>query len=202
MKSSVQNDVESDDLICPITFRIFNDPVVAADGRTYERAAIVRWITEHGTSPFTRQPLNINELQADDYLRKLAAQRRSSTASYNHDINVDHADLQRQSSTLSYNYNINVDHPGLQRQISTISYNYNINVDQAVLRQLQTMHNSSIVPMDNAENRSVPDNPVSHPYRYWILLLVISGMAIAFTAVALHFSTKNVNYSSKLPMNT
>ena len=182
MKSSVQNDVESDDLICPITFRIFNDPVVAADGRTYERAAIVRWITEHGTSPFTRQPLNINELQADDYLRKLAAQRRSSTVSYNHDINVDHA--------------------GLQRQSSTISYNYNINVDQAVFRQLQTMYNNNIVPMDNAENRSVPDNPVSHPYRYWILLLVISGMAIAFTAVALHFSTKNVNYSSKLPMNT
>jgi hypothetical protein len=105
MKSSVKSDVENDNLICPITLRVFQDPVVAADGRTYERAAIVRWITEYGTSPFTRQPLNINELQADDYLRKLAATRLSSTMSYN----CDHACLQRQSSTIPYNCNINVD---------------------------------------------------------------------------------------------
>jgi hypothetical protein len=95
MKLSVKSDVEKDDLICPITLRVFQDPVVAADGHTYERAAIVRWITEYGTSPFTRQPLNINELQADDYLRKLAAPRLSSKMSYNCDINCDHACLQQ-----------------------------------------------------------------------------------------------------------
>jgi hypothetical protein len=82
MKSSVECDVEIDDLICPITLQVFRDPVVAADGRTYERAAIVQWISEHGTSPFTRQPLDVNELQTDDYLRSLAAQRRSSMVSY------------------------------------------------------------------------------------------------------------------------
>jgi hypothetical protein len=201
MRLSAHSDVENDDLTCPITLRIFHDPVIAADGRTYERAAIVRWITEHGTSPFTRQPLNINELQADDYLRKLAAQRRSSTVSYNHDINVDHTGLQRQISTISYNYNINVDHPGLQRQNSTISYNYNINVDQAVFRQLQTMHNNNIVPTNNVENRNIPDNPVSHTYRCCILFLIVAGAAIVSVVSAHLFSTKDVNYSSKLSMN-
>ena len=89
MKSSTKSDTETEDLICPITLQIFRDPVVAADGRTYERAAIVQWIAEHGTSPFIRQPLNVNELQADDYLKNLAAQRRNSTISHTYNINVD-----------------------------------------------------------------------------------------------------------------
>jgi hypothetical protein len=108
MTLSAKSDVKNDDLICPITLQVFCDPVVATDGRTYERAAIVRWITEHGTSPFTRQSLNINELQTDDYLKNLAAQRRSSTTSYDYDRNLDHVVLSLQSLTIPCNYNINV----------------------------------------------------------------------------------------------
>ena len=33
------------------------DPVVAADGHTYERAAIEAWLKSHQTSPMTREPL-------------------------------------------------------------------------------------------------------------------------------------------------
>ncbi|CAF1551175.1 unnamed protein product, partial [Adineta steineri] len=36
---------------------LFRDPVIANDGHVYERVAITKWINEHGTSPFTRQPL-------------------------------------------------------------------------------------------------------------------------------------------------
>jgi hypothetical protein len=75
--------IENDDLTCPITLELFRDPVIAKDGRTYERVAITRWILEHGTSPFTREPLNVNDLRSDDRLRRLVVQRRNSTVSYN-----------------------------------------------------------------------------------------------------------------------
>jgi len=42
------------ELFCPITHEVMTDPVVAADGHTYERAAIQRWFLEGGrTSPKT-----------------------------------------------------------------------------------------------------------------------------------------------------
>ena len=72
-----------DDLTCPITLELYRDPVIALDGRVYEREAIIRWINAHGTSPFTRQPLRVEDLQPDDCLRRLAAERRNSTVSYN-----------------------------------------------------------------------------------------------------------------------
>jgi hypothetical protein len=140
MSLNTKNDIENDDLICPITFRIFRDPVIAGDGHVYERAAIVRWIAEHGTSPLTRQPLNLNELQADDYLRNLADQRRNSSISSNYDEN-------------------------LQRQGSTISYNYNIYVNQPVLMQLQSISNR-----DNVENHHVSSNNFCHRHTYLIVI--------------------------------
>lgn len=33
---------------------IMKDPVVCQDGHTYERAAIVEWLDQHGTSPQVR----------------------------------------------------------------------------------------------------------------------------------------------------
>lgn len=33
------------------------DPVIAADGFTYERSAIVEWLQQHETSPVTDQRL-------------------------------------------------------------------------------------------------------------------------------------------------
>ena len=42
---------------CPITHERMNDPVIAADGHTYERVAIARWLRHHGTSPSTNLPL-------------------------------------------------------------------------------------------------------------------------------------------------
>ena len=74
---------DDDSLICPITHEVFRDPVLADDGRLYERAAITRWINEHGTSPFTRQILDVNRLQPDDEVRRRAEQRRRLSVSYN-----------------------------------------------------------------------------------------------------------------------
>lgn len=71
------DDVDDDiNLTCPITHELFRDPVRANDGYVYERQAIIRWINEKGTSPFTRQPLNIDQLQPDEEIKTRANHRR------------------------------------------------------------------------------------------------------------------------------
>jgi E3 ubiquitin-protein ligase RGLG len=37
--------------VCPITLAPFTDPVVASDGWTYERGAIVQWMLKSDRSP-------------------------------------------------------------------------------------------------------------------------------------------------------
>ena len=56
-----------DDFICPITLEQLKDPVVAADGLTYEREALQEWICKHRAdqvvlSPATGAPLAHREL--------------------------------------------------------------------------------------------------------------------------------------------
>ena len=47
-----------DSFVCPISYEIMRDPVVTADGLSYERAAIEHWFsTGHRTSPRTNEPL-------------------------------------------------------------------------------------------------------------------------------------------------
>ena len=44
--------------ICPISYMIFLDPVIASDGRTYERDCIKKWMeTNYNRSPFTNARL-------------------------------------------------------------------------------------------------------------------------------------------------
>ena len=47
------NDVAAD-LVCPITQELPFDPVMAEDGKIYERNAIVKWLGRERTSPVTR----------------------------------------------------------------------------------------------------------------------------------------------------
>ncbi len=50
--------VEPDDLCCPISHELFEDPVVAGDGNSYERKSVTDWLAKgNSTSPTTRQPL-------------------------------------------------------------------------------------------------------------------------------------------------
>ena len=52
MRKSI-NDVAAD-LVCPITQELPFDPVMAEDGKIYERNAIVKWLGRERTSPVTR----------------------------------------------------------------------------------------------------------------------------------------------------
>ena len=58
-------------LICPITFPLFQDPVVAEDGHTYERNAIIEWIQRNETSPLTREPITIAGLRPNHTVKIL-----------------------------------------------------------------------------------------------------------------------------------
>jgi len=58
--SSVNGQSSSDDArpvehLCPISFQIMRDPVVAGDGHTYERDSIETWLKTKDTSPLTGQ---------------------------------------------------------------------------------------------------------------------------------------------------
>lgn len=64
------------DLVCPITLDIYRDPVLASDGHVYERKAILTWIAQQGTSPLTREPLNVNDLHTDERIRQLCESYR------------------------------------------------------------------------------------------------------------------------------
>jgi len=48
--------VESE-VMCPIMHERMQEPVLAADGHTYERGAIEKWMAAHNTSPMTGAPL-------------------------------------------------------------------------------------------------------------------------------------------------
>lgn len=65
-----QSDLE-DFISCPISLGIIQDPVVAADGHTYERSAIENWLLRKHTSPVNRQRLSQNSLVSNIAIRQL-----------------------------------------------------------------------------------------------------------------------------------
>jgi hypothetical protein len=46
-----------DEFICPITYELMREPVVASDGHTYEKAAIEKWLKTHQISPRNGEPI-------------------------------------------------------------------------------------------------------------------------------------------------
>ncbi|UJR17797.1 hypothetical protein I4U23_004696 [Adineta vaga] len=172
MESNEKNEIEDEDLFCPITLQLFRDPVIAADGHVYEREAIIQWINEHGTSPFTRQTLNINELQSDDYLRNLITLRRTSSVSNKYDRN--------NNSQLS-----------CQQQLSVIPYNYNRSLNQTYSMQLPTIRNSNIISTGITQNRF----PVGNQFCQQICLFLFLALIILFFFILIcHLYISNQNH--------
>ncbi|KAL0021777.1 hypothetical protein WJX79_009116 [Trebouxia sp. C0005] len=62
-------------LCCPITKVVMVEPVIAADGHTYERAAIETWLLENTTSPVTRKDLAHMRLVPNILIRGLIIER-------------------------------------------------------------------------------------------------------------------------------
>jgi hypothetical protein len=49
---------ESNDCICPITLRVFREPIVAADGHFYEKYALTQCVENSSKSPLTGLVIN------------------------------------------------------------------------------------------------------------------------------------------------
>eukprot|EP00854_Cymbomonas_tetramitiformis_P005035 gene5035-6136_t len=66
----------SQDLLCPITQDVMEDPVIADDGYTYERSAIEHWFARcrgHPTSPMTNEQLRSNNLIPNRIVKSMIA---------------------------------------------------------------------------------------------------------------------------------
>ncbi|CAF3455003.1 unnamed protein product [Rotaria sp. Silwood1] len=70
------------DFICPITLNVCRDPVFASNSYVYERTAIIQWIEQQGTSPLTRQPLNVNDLRSEDQIKQLRQPYETNSVRY------------------------------------------------------------------------------------------------------------------------
>ena len=57
--------------VCPLTLCPMRDPVTLADGSTYERAAITKWLETSDVSPLSNQPLAHKYLHPNLALRQL-----------------------------------------------------------------------------------------------------------------------------------
>ena len=64
-------DTAPDGYLCPITLELMQDPVLAADGFTYERTGIEQWLLNGDYSPKTGEPLQHKGLTPNRVLRTL-----------------------------------------------------------------------------------------------------------------------------------
>ncbi|MCJ8730029.1 hypothetical protein PDJAM_G00113750 [Pangasius djambal] len=68
-----------DEFLCPITHEVMKDPVMAADGYSYEREAIESWIkTKNRSSPMTNLPLQTTMLTPNRTLKMAICRWTSS----------------------------------------------------------------------------------------------------------------------------
>ena len=67
------SDEGPDEFYCPITCELMEDPVLAADGHSYERQAIEAWLATHSTSPKSGQELPSAALIPNHALRNIIA---------------------------------------------------------------------------------------------------------------------------------
>eukprot|EP00036_Acanthoecidae_sp_10tr_P023279 CAMPEP_0206328954 /NCGR_PEP_ID=MMETSP0106_2-20121207/22944_1 /ASSEMBLY_ACC=CAM_ASM_000206 /TAXON_ID=81532 /ORGANISM="Acanthoeca-like sp., Strain 10tr" /LENGTH=763 /DNA_ID=CAMNT_0053761647 /DNA_START=11 /DNA_END=2297 /DNA_ORIENTATION=+ len=76
---AISSDEVPNEYLCPITHEVMQDPVMVADGHTYERDAIAQWIQDRGgivgvvASPMTGKMLKSLTLTPNLALRKLIA---------------------------------------------------------------------------------------------------------------------------------
>jgi len=66
---STQLSIGIDSFLCPITREVMKEPVICADGHTYEKHSIQMWLQSHSRSPKTNQELPSTELIPNHALR-------------------------------------------------------------------------------------------------------------------------------------
>ena len=59
------------EFLCPINLTIMKDPVIMADGQTYEREAIEKALKKNPVSPITKQPLSMKDAKTNYALKSM-----------------------------------------------------------------------------------------------------------------------------------
>ncbi len=75
---AVDDSIDIQGFKCPISMAIMNDPVIAADGHSYERTEIERWLQSNDTSPITNLRLAHKNLIPNHALRNAIEQYRET----------------------------------------------------------------------------------------------------------------------------
>lgn len=100
-----------DTITCPITHQIMDDPVLGSDGITYQREAIVRWLSTHSTSPVNPSlRMSVSDLSVNYAIRHLIEQYNSGTfgnISNNNTEDITSSTSHNTESNSSENYTIN-----------------------------------------------------------------------------------------------
>ena len=76
--ASMDSDTVPNGFICPITLVTMNDPVITADGQSYERTAIVSWLSSQETSPNTNLLLPNKTLIPNNNMKRVKEQWKES----------------------------------------------------------------------------------------------------------------------------
>lgn len=121
MQSGGMNIIEAT-LMCPITQSIMTDPVQGSDGQTYERSAIVQWLTQKQTSPLTNAYMNIHDLKVNAAIKYLVDQYHAGNlAAISNSLNTTtqaSSDSNNNSSEVEYN----ISYPENENKIMSSNY--------------------------------------------------------------------------------
>jgi Mg-chelatase subunit ChlD len=110
-----------DSITCPITGDIMTDPVQGNDGHTYERTAIMEWLSRNQTSPQTRAPMYPSDLKVNASIHFLCDKYHSGAfgaidistrepAKISSDkITIDHTNSRISNGTTYLSFNVNND---------------------------------------------------------------------------------------------
>ena len=150
-------------LICPISGTIFNDPVSGPDGYTYERNQIEIWLKKNGTSPITRQPMNISDLvinrtvkdTVEQFLKENTLEGKSETL-----------EGKTTTSSLTTQFNLNVNATRFSEESNKSGHiEYSISntrkdnelkpLDIGVLVDVSGSMSIGVNPNDNSKNENV-----------------------------------------------
>ena len=116
-------------ITCPINGTIMKEPVQGNDGQTYERCAIVEWLTNHQlNSPITKQYMTVTDLKVNASIRFLCDKYHAGELGITSEDTDSGASATTNTSNLS---NLkSIDHPKI---INSVFKNYTNNTNMIKL---------------------------------------------------------------------
>jgi len=150
-------------LICPISGTIFKNPVSGPDGYTYEKNQIETWLRKNGTSPMTRQPMNISDLVINRTVKDTVEQfLKENTLEGKSDTSEDKTD----TTALDTQFNLNVGATRFSEGSNKMGYiEYSISnmrkdntlkpLDIGVLIDVSGSMSVGVNPNDNSKSENV-----------------------------------------------